>query len=265
MQVSSNGEASYYDRYVEISTVSFVVSDTVSTAPTNFSLGEATPFIKADTATPSAIYPPRPNQQGQYIVPGSFVYQSDVLNPKLAGIRVHENAFSFVFGGRAALLLYNSANLTPSGLGEDNPPTNSCFTPSVTGTLVAMAMNSVDKAEILVVDVITDPMTVTKSMSAEAALNLAQIADGRDIARLEFSQDNNWLFVLLRDPNLDLTNVPSQVLRISLANPTILAQDIEEIDTFFYENAFTGQSLPNNFTQDEDGEYDYGDTVIREL
>ena len=266
VRVSSNGEAWYNDRFVEISTVSFTESDAASTAPTNLSLGEATPFSKVDAYTPSAIYPPRFAQVGQDIVPGSFVYQSDILSPKLVGIIINSEIISFRFSNNLPIILYNSEVLSPSGLGRENPPTNSCFTPSYSGALIAAAMNSVDKAEIFIVNVKEDltSSSITNSMSTEAATELAQLADGRDIARLEFSQNNNWLFVLLRDPNLDLSNSPSQIIRVSLTNATILAEDIEEVDTFYYENAFTGQSLPSSFTQDADEEYDYGDTAIRE-
>jgi hypothetical protein len=256
------GVAWFQNRISLTSIVSFEEGRDLSiTSPTNLSLGTATEFIASTvaTATGAEILP---LSGSNTFIPGISLYSNVPLNQTAL--------YLYLIPGYSNVKLAvkdETPNISPvADFGADLDVENSCFAIYSDASKIAIGMHNDTNFEIQIIDVSAKPATVTHTMSAEAVLQLNSLAanSNYNIAQMEFSQSGDWLYLLLRDKELNVVNNPSKLVKINLQYSTILSEHVTELEDFFYDENFIGQTVPDYFTSDSDGNLDYTNNDIKE-
>jgi len=149
--------------------------------------------------------------------------------------------------------------------GDSNKIEGACFSAYTDASVLAVGFYLEDHFEVKIVNIESRIPSITKSMSTEAigAFNAIAVGNNFNIARIEFSQNKEWLYVLLRDKELDVANNTSKIVKINIINDTILAENVSIVQEFFYDMYFIGQEVPANFTSNTEGVYDYTDLILK--
>ena len=252
----------YYDRVYVVSTVEFTAGvDLSTTAPTTLDLGVATAFAgHALMSRASTFLRLAPNGANFYYVKGMSIYNKTPLTSlSMYIMQVYGTWLQFHIIGEEAIILTSSAGMLDIAID------NTCFTTYTDASIVAVAMHTEDNFEIQVMDVVSKPMVAVNTMTTEAVgvLNSLAANQNYNVARLEFSQDKNWLYVLLRDKDMDVIGNPSKLLRVYLGNTIILAEGVTELGVFDKTADFVGQEVPASFTHNASGDLDYIDATLR--
>ena len=263
LMVSHTASFWYSREQYNVSTVTFEQGEDLSlTAPTTLNLGTATDFVSLSSMV-AGLVPLTSN----IIVPGVTLYSSLPFNESAMYLYIDATYSRMDFnvgGGSSTQTLIPMFNDYIQSDLQNIDINNSCFTTYTDASTVAIGLHSDEIFEILTVDMITSDIIST--MSAEAISQFNSLAANRNynIAQMEFSQDKNWLYVLLRDKELDVINNPSKILQINLQYTTILSEHITELEDFYYNENFIGQIVPNYFTSDASGNLDYINSDIKE-
>ena len=247
-----------------VSTVEFTAGENLSTTtPLGLDLGIATEFALNNGIPGVTTFLPIPpfSFTGEIIVKGASVYSPMPLVNFPMYIKTNLDQIKFYANLQDETTLLTSA----AGFDRDTPIENTCFTAYTDASLVAVAMHAEDNFEIQVIDVASKPIAAVSTMSTEAvgALNSLAANQNYNVARLEFSQNKKWLYVLLRDKDMDVIGNPSKLLKIYINNATIVASDVNLVGEFDKTADFVGQEVPDSFTHDASGDLDYVDDTLK--